>query len=203
MSLKRFAQVFAIATAATLWLGGRAHATYTITPLTINSPSQPTSDLTFVFNTLLNAPMPTPGLDGQSYNYLSVTVTPGASNVTNRVVPYDIVYQATDNTTLDTATFQVKGSLLLNLDTSGSGSLTNTPTPGFPSPSFLLGTTEFHISPIPPNFSSPTLLNGSGGTALFQLNLNTIPEPSSILVMSLGLGLGGLMLRRRMAVKPA
>lgn len=199
MSLKRFAFVCAIATTAALGFGGPAHATYTITPLTINNPTGPTSDLTFVFNTLLNAPLPTPGLTGQSYNYLSVTVTPGASNVSNRLVPYDIVYQATDNTTLDTATFQVKGNLLLNLDTSGSGSLTNQPTPGFPDPSFTLGSTVFHLSPIPPNFSSPTLLNGSGGTALFQLDLNTIPEPSSVLVMSLGLGLGGLMFRRRLS----
>ena len=203
MGLRRLTHIFALATAATLLLGGRANATYTISPLTITNPSTPDSDLTFIFNTLLNAPLPTPGLLGQSYNFLSVTVTPGASNVTDRVIPYDITYQALDNTTLDTATFQVKGNLTLNLDTSGSGSLQNSPTPGFPTPTFELGSTLFHVSPVPPNFSSPTLLNGSGGTALFQLDLNTVPEPSSILMVGLSVGVGGLMFRRRLNHKSA
>ncbi|SIO43966.1 PEP-CTERM protein-sorting domain-containing protein [Singulisphaera sp. GP187] len=201
MSLKRLTHVFAFAFAIPLLLASQANATFTITPLTVINPGGATPNMNFVYNSLVNAPLPTTGVLGQSYNFLSVNVFPGAANVTNQVVPYDIVYQATDNTTHGTATFEVKGLLTLNLDASGSGSLYNTPAPGFPTPSFTLGSTTYHINPVPPNYTSPTLLNGSGGTAQLQINLTTVPEPSSILVMGLSVGVGGLLWRRNLAKK--
>ncbi|WP_406697683.1 PEP-CTERM sorting domain-containing protein [Singulisphaera sp. Ch08] len=201
MSLKRFTHVFAFALAIPLLLASHANASFTITPLTVIDPGGATPNMNFVFNSLVNAPLPTTGVLGQSYNFLSVNVFAGAANVTNQVVPYDIVYRAQDNTTLETATFQVKGSLTLNLDSSGSGSLYNIPAPGFPVSSFALGSTTFYINPVPPNYTSPTLLNGSGGTAQLQINLTTVPEPSSILLMGLSVGVGGLMFRRNLNKK--
>ena len=201
MNLKRLTHALAFAFAIPLVLAGPANATFTITPLTVVNPEEATPNLNFVFNSLINAPLPTTGVLGQSYNFLSVDVAAGASNISNQVVPYDIVYQARDNTTLDTATFEVKGSLTLNLDGSGSGSLYNTPTPGFPASSFNLGSTTFYVNPIPPNYTSPTLLNGSGGTAQLQINLTTVPETSSILLMGLSVGIGGLWFRRNSTQK--
>lgn len=201
MSLKRFAHVFAFAFATSFLFVSQANASFTITPLTVIDPGGATPNMNFVFNSLVNAPLPTTGVLGQSYNFLSVNVFPGTANITNQVVPYDVVYQARDNTTLDTATFHMKGFLTLNLDGSGSGSLYNTPTPGFPNPSFTLGSTTFYVNPVPPNYTSPTLLNGSGGTAQFQVNLTTVPEPSSIMLMGLTVGVGGLMFRRNITRK--
>jgi len=198
MEVKRFVRLSAIAIAATLFIGQQAHATFTITPLTITNPSGPTPDLNFVVNSLVNAPLPTTGVLGQSYNFLTVNVSSSAANVVNQTVPYDIVYQVTDNATSDTATFQVKGSLVLNLDSTGSGSLVNIPVAGFPSPSFVLGSNTFYINPVPPNYTSPTLLNGSGGQAQLQINLTTVPEPSSVMLMGLGIGAGALVFRRRL-----
>ena len=200
MQMKQFAAYFALSLAGSGLLCDRANATYSIAPLTVIAPGGPVPDLTFTFLSLSNAPIPTPTAPGQAYNFLTVAVAPNAANVDNQSTNYDVIFQATDNTTLAKATFEVKGTVTLDLDSTGSGSLSNTFSAPFPT-GFTLGAIPFTLNPIPPTYSGPTLVNGSGGFGLFTLDLTAVPEPASLVTMSLGaVGLGTLLLRRRQRV---
>ena len=196
MSLKRPALLFALLLALTVSSGGRANATYTIT----SSTAPPVAaNLTFTFNPLNNAPLPTPATPGQQYSFMTIAVAPGALNVNNEVVTYDVVYNVLDNTTLATSSFEVKGAVTLNL-TNGSGSLSNAYMAPFPT-GFLLGFNSFSINPVPPLFAGPTLVNGSGGNGVASLNLTStvVPEPTGFGLMGLGTAFAGLVFRRRLS----
>jgi hypothetical protein len=198
MSMKRFLTLTALTTVACLSLGDRAHATYTITP-TIVSPAVNPANLTFSVLPLTNSPIPTPSL-GTQYSWMTVAVanTP-TLNVTNETVNYDVKFNVVDNATLATSSFEIFGTLVLNL-TSGTGSLQNTFSAPIPT-GFLLGAIPFTVTPPPLAYSGPTLNNGSADTARFSLILNAVPEPASVVMMGLGVvmaGSLGYVHRRRM-----
>jgi hypothetical protein len=178
--------------AASLSHGGRAHATFTITPSGV--PAN-TAQLTFTPSTLLNAALPTPG-QGTQYQFLTVAVANSPTLTVNTTVPYNITMTVTDGGVGSTS-FNVSGSLALNV-TNGSGTLTSTPTA---SPtSFTFNGFQYTISNVV--FAGTTLSNGNTPpNAVFALTVTAVPEPTSFVVMGMGVATaGGLMLRRRLAV---
>jgi len=189
-----------MAVAATLSLGGRAHATFTITP-TITAPNpNPSGLLNFAVTPLTNAALPTPA-GGTSYQFATITVANTPTTTTGPVVtPYNFSFTVTDNSTNATTNFAITGSVTLNL-ANGSGSLTNSFLT-FPA-SFVLNGNTYTVTPPPLNYTAPTLNNGSTtppATFSMTLNVTPVPEPAGFVMMGVGVGVVGLFLRRRMAV---
>jgi len=199
MRLSRFSVVSALVVAATLSLGSRANATFTITP-TITAPSpNPSGLLTFAVLPLTNAVLPTP-VGGISYQFATIDVANTPTANASQTTPYTFTFQLKDNTTQATTNFTITGSVSLTL-TNGTGSLINTfltvPT------SFQLSGVNYTITPPPLNYTAPTLSNGSTApNANFSMTINAapVPEPAGFVMMGLGVGIAGLFLRRRMAV---
>jgi hypothetical protein len=198
MSMKRFLTLTALTTVACLTLGDRAHATYTITP-TIVSPAVNPPFLTFGVSPLTNSPIPTPSL-GTQYQWMTVKVDNSSTPTILESVNYDVKFSVVDNTTLATSSFEIFGTLVLQL-ASGAGSVQNTFTAPIPT-GFLLGAIPFTITPPPAlAFTGVTLSGGSSGTASFSLILTAVPEPASVVMMGLGVvmaGSLGYVHRRRM-----
>jgi hypothetical protein len=198
MKLTRFSLMSALIVAATLSLGGRANATFSIA---VSGTPANTAQLTFLPLNLAASPLPTAGT---GYQFLTVQVANSPGLTVSTSTPYTFSFVTTDNgpPAVSAPAFTVSGTFNLNL-VNGTGTLNAVPNPGTAVPTtFTLNGNQYTISNL--FFSGPTLSGGSTvGQGVFSMTITAspVPEPASFVMMGLGIGIGGLMLRRRMAVK--